>query len=276
MKCSLVADIMFVAPGEHGPVWPDEKGLCKAMDLAKSNGLSAIEIFDFAGRDLELLAAEAKKRDMEIISFCQKNGKFWGDPAHLDEFVQGFRDSVVAAKKLGASNVIVSDDLYPTNLPREQVHAAMVEGLKRLAPLAEQAGLTVIAEPLSGKYFRDAVEPFDIIREVNSPNVKLLYDIFHFQLIAGNITKTLRENIDLIGHIHGAGAPDRGDMTEGELDYSYILEQLSKTGYDKYFGLEFFTFENREEKVWKSAKLVRRNRELRQQLAEYFAEHRNS
>jgi hydroxypyruvate isomerase len=47
MKCSLVADIMFVAPGEHGPVWPDEKGLCDAMDLAKSNGLSAIEIFDF-------------------------------------------------------------------------------------------------------------------------------------------------------------------------------------------------------------------------------------
>ena len=276
MKCSLVADIMFVAPGEHGPVWPDEKGLCDAMDLAKSNGLSAIEIFDFEGRDLELLAAEAKKRDMEIISFCQKNGKFWGDPARLDEFVRGFCDSVEAAKKLGASNVIVSDDLYPTDLPGEQVHAAMVEGLKRLAPLAEQAGLTVIAEPLSGKYFRDAVEPFDIIREVNSPNVKLLYDIFHFQLIAGNITKTLRENIDLIGHIHGAGAPDRGDMTEGELDYSYILEQLSKTGYDKYFGLEFFTFENREEKVWKSAKLVRRNRELRQQLAEYFAAHRNS
>ena len=129
----------------------------------------------------------------------------------------------------------------------------MVEGLKLLAPLAEQAELTVIAEPLSGKFFRDAKEPFDIIREVNSPNVKLLYDIFHFQLIAGNITNTLRENIGLIGHIHGAGAPDRGDMTEGELNYSYILEQLSKTGYDKYFGLEFFTFVNREEKVRKSA-----------------------
>ena len=276
MKCSLVADIMFVAPGEHGPVWPDEKGLCEAMDLAKSNGLSAIEIFDFEGRNLELLAEEARKRNMEIISFCQKNGKFWGDPAHLDEFVQGFRDSVEAAKTLGASNVVVSDDFYPTELPREEVHAAMVEGLKRLAPLAEQAGLTVIAEPLSGKYFRDAKEPFDIIREVNSPNIKLLYDIFHFQLIAGNITKTLRENIDLIGHIHGAGAPDRGDLTESELDYSYILEQLSKTGYDRYFGLEFFTFENRNEKVWKSANLACRNRELRQQLAEYFAQHRNS
>ena len=89
------------------------------------------------------------------------------------------------------------------------------------------------------------------------------------------------DNFNALIHMNSTGAyiweklAER-DMTEGELDYSYILEQLSKTGYDKYFGLEFFTFENREEKVWKSAKLVRRNRELRQQLAEYFAAHRNS
>ena len=256
MKYSLVADIMFVAPGEHGPVWPDESGLCKAMDLAKANGLTGIEIFDFEGRDTALLAAEAKKRGLEIVSFCQKNGKFWGDPAHLDEFVRGFEDSVEAAKKLGAANVIVSDDFYPVDAPREEVHSAMVEGLKRLAPLAEQAGLTVLAEPLSGKFFRDAKEPFDIIREVNSPGIRMLYDIFHFQLFGGNITNTLRENIGLIGHIHGAGAPDRCELTQGELDYSFILQELSKTGYDRYFGLEFFTFTDREEKVSKSAKLA--------------------
>ena len=276
MKYSLVADIMFVAPGEHGPIWPDEAGLCAAMDLAKANSLDAIEIFDFEGRNLEALASAAKERGLEILSFCQKNGKLWGDPSSLDAFVQGFRDSVDAAKKLGASNVIVSDDLYPRDLPREQVHAAMIEGLKRIAPLAEQAGLTVLAEPVSGNYFRDAKEPFDIIREVNSPNVKLLYDIFHFQMFAGCITKTLRENIDLIGHIHGAGAPDRGDMTEGELDYSYILDQLMKTGYDRAFGLEFFTFENREDKVWKSAKLLICNRELRKQLSDYFTRQRTT
>ena len=257
MKYSLVADIMFVAPGEHGPIWPDEAGLCKAMDLAKSNGLHGIEIFDFEGRDLDLLAAEAKKRDMEIVSFCHKNGKFWGDPAHLDDFVQGFKDSVEAAKKLGGANLIVSDDFYPVDLPREEVHAAMVEGLKRLAPLAEEAGLTVLAEPLSGKFFRCAKEPFDILREVNSPNIKMLYDIFHFQFFAGNITNTIRDNIELIGHVHGAGSPERCELTGGELNYSYILDQLNKTGYDKYFGLEFFTFTDREEKVRKSAELIK-------------------
>ena len=256
MKYSMVADIMFVARGERGPLWPDETGLCAAMDLAKSNGLQGIELFDFEGRDLDLLAAEAKKRDMEIVSFCQKDGKFWGDPAHLDELVQGFKDSVEAAKKLGTVNLIISDDLYPADLPREQVHAAMVEGLKLLAPLAEQAGLTILAEPLSGKFFRDAKEPFDIVREVNSPNIKMLYDIFHFQQFGGNITNTIRENIDLIGHVHGAGVPDRCELTDGELDYAYILDQLNKAGYDKYFGFEFFTFVDREEKVRKSAELV--------------------
>ena len=95
-------------------------------------------------------------------------------------------------------------------------------------------------------------------------------------MFAGCITKTLRENIDLIGHIHGAGVPDRGDMTEGELDYSYILDQLMKTGYDRAFGLEFFTFENREDKVWKSAKLLVCNRELRKQLSDYFTRQRTT
>ena len=73
MKYSLVADIMFVAPGEHGPIWPDEAGLCAAMDLAKANSLDAIEIFDFEGRNLEALASAAKERGLEILSFCQKN-----------------------------------------------------------------------------------------------------------------------------------------------------------------------------------------------------------
>ena len=112
--------------------------------------------------------------------------------------------------------------------------------------------------------------------------LRLVWDLAHFHAAVCSLSVRFvvlldakREKIHrtlelfLLEHIGG-------DMTEGELDYSYILEQLSKTGYDKYFGLEFFTFENREEKVWKSAKLVRRNRELRQELAKYFAEHRNS
>lgn len=257
MKYSMCADIMFVAPGEHGPVWPDAEGLGKAMELAKANGLSAIEFFDFEGRDLDAVAKKSEETGVGVIAICQKNGKFWGTPDKIDLFVEGFKESVAAAKKLGTPNLIISDDFYPTDAPRETVHAAMVEGLKRLAPLAEEAGLTILVEPLSGKYFQGAKEAFDILKEVGSKNILLLYDIFHFQLIEGNITNTIKENVEWIGHIHGAGAPARCEITDGELNYSFLLNAIKETGYDRYFGLEFFTFTDREEKVRKSAELLK-------------------
>lgn len=258
MKFSMCADIMFVAPGEHGPVWPDAEGIKKAMELAKKNGLSDIEFFDFEGRDLDAIVKASQETGVGIAAICQKNGKLWGTPDKIDQFVEGFKESIDAAKTVHAANLIVSDELYPRDAAREDVHAAMVEGLKRLAPLAEEAGFTVLAEPLSGAYFHDAKEAFDIIREVGSKNILLLFDIFHFQFINGNIINTIKENLEWIGHIHGAGVPERCEITEGELNYSFILNEIKNSGYDKYFGLEFFTFTEREEKVKKSADLVKK------------------
>ena len=256
MKYSMCADIMFVARGEHGPLWPDTEGIGKAMELAKKNGLSGIEFFDFEGRDLQAIAKKSEETGVDVVAFCQKNGKLLGTPGKIDDFIEGFKESVDAAKALKTRNLIVSDDFYPRDAAREDVHNAMVEGLKKLAPLAEEAGITILVEPLSGSYFRDAAEPFEIIREVGSSNIRILYDIFHFQQFAGNITNTIKENLDLIGHIHGAGVPARCELTEGEVDYRFVLKELKELGYDRYFGLEFFTFTDREEKVRKSAELI--------------------
>jgi HAMP domain-containing protein len=132
-----------------------------------------------------------------------------------------------------------------------------IKKLEQVLPLAEEAGLTILVEPLSGKYFRDSKEAFDILREVNSRNILMLYDIFHFQQIEGNITNTIKNNIDWIGHIHGAGVPARCEITDGEVDYRFVLNVIKETGYDRYFGLEFFTFTDCEEKVRKSAELLR-------------------
>lgn len=257
MKYSMVADIMYVAPGEHGPVWPDTDGILQAMALAKENGLDAIEIFDFAGRDLEAIAQEEKRLGIGVATMSMKDGKLWGIPGREDDFVKGLKDSLEAAGTLGVDKLVVSDELFPREAPRKEVHDSMVLALKKAAPVAEEAGVTIIAEPLSGCYFRDASEPFDVIREVGSDHVKLLYDIFHFQLIAGDITNTIRNNLDLIGHVHGAGVPERNEITKGEVNYRFLLKQLNKAGYDQYFGLEFFTFTDREQKVRDSVELLR-------------------
>ena len=95
-----------------------------------------------------------------------------------------------------------------------------------------------------------------MIKNVGSEHVKLLYDIFHFQNIEGKITETIKANLELIGDIHGAGAPTRAELTVGELDYAFILNTVKELGYEGNFCLEFFTFENRDEKVAASCKVL--------------------
>ncbi len=256
MKYSMCADIMFVSVGETGPIWPDTDGILEAMELAGKNHLDAIEFFDWEGRDLERIASKSRETGVGVMAVCAKNGNFCGNPGKDKAFVEGFKESIQAAKKLACKHLIVNANDFDRELPKEEVHASMVKGLKEVAPLAKEAGITILLEPVSGGYFVDSAEPFGMVDEIGSDSVKILYDIFHYQLMEGNICQTIKENLAKIGHIHGAGAPMRCELTEGELNYSYILGYLKEIGYEGTFGLEFFTFEDREEKVKKSCEIL--------------------
>lgn len=256
MNYSMCADIMFVGVGEHGPVWPDTDGVIAAMELAKKNGLQAIEFFDWESRDIAKIAAKSRELGIGIRAFCSKGGEFLGNPEKMDDMLLGFRESIEAAKILDCKNLIFNGNAYAKELSGTEIHAAMVEGLKKAAPVAEEAGVVILVEPVSGGYFTDSAEPFALIDEVASENVKILYDIFHYQMMEGNICNTIKAHLSQIGHIHGAGAPMRCELTVGELDYQYILYFLNGIGYEGYFGLEFFTFENREEKVAVSCSIL--------------------
>ena len=121
-----------------------------------------------------------------------------------------------------------------------------VEGLQRVAKAAEQAGVTLVMELLNSK-----VDHADyqcdhtawgaaVCAAVNSPNVKLLYDIYHMQIMEGDIIRTLKENISQIGHFHTAGNPGRNELDESqELYYPPIMKAIAATDYDSYVGQEF-------------------------------------
>jgi hydroxypyruvate isomerase len=91
-----------------------------------------------------------------------------------------------------------------------------------------------------GYYLDGTATGFDIVRAVDSPNVKLLYDVYHMQIMEGNIIATVTENIDCIGHFHAAGVPGRHELWSGELDYRRITEAIDKAGYTGSFGLEYW------------------------------------
>ena len=120
------------------------------------------------------------------------------------------------------------------------------EGLKRVAKGAEQAGVTLVMELLNSKVNHPDYQcdhttwGVDVCKLVDSPRVKLLYDIYHMQIMEGDIIRTLRANIDYIGHFHTAGNPGRNELDENqELYYPAICRAIAATGYNGYVGQEF-------------------------------------
>jgi hydroxypyruvate isomerase len=92
----------------------------------------------------------------------------------------------------------------------------------------------------AGYYLDSTAEAVAIVRAVNSPHLRILYDVYHMQIMEGNVIATIEKNIEWIGHFHSAGVPGRAEHFGGELDYPVILRRIEATGYEGAFGLEYF------------------------------------
>jgi hydroxypyruvate isomerase len=120
------------------------------------------------------------------------------------------------------------------------------EGLRRVARAAEDAGVTLALELLNSKvnhpdYQCDRTAwGLRVCELVGSPRVKLLYDIYHMQVMEGDVIRTIRDHHAAFGHYHTAGNPGRNDLDEAqELNYRAIVRAIRETGYDGYIGQEF-------------------------------------
>ncbi|MDE0021199.1 MAG: TIM barrel protein [Candidatus Poribacteria bacterium] len=151
--------------------------------------------------------------------------------------------------EIAAQNRIPSLIAFSGNrngLPDDEGIDICAEGLNRVKKLAEEKNIVVCVELLNSKadhpdYQCDHTAwGVELCKKVDSPNVKLLYDIYHMQIMEGDLIRTIRENIDHIGHFHTAGNPGRNDMDETqEIYYPPIMRAVAETDYDGYVGHEF-------------------------------------
>ncbi|MFR8975941.1 MAG: TIM barrel protein, partial [Eubacteriales bacterium] len=120
-----------------------------------------------------------------------------------------------------------------------------VAALKEAKPILERYGVTIMIEPLNtlvnhpGYYLWSAVEGFEIVREADHPLVKVVYDIYHQQVMEGNIIPNITNNLDCIAHLHSAGHPGRHELQYGESDYNVIFRAVDEAGYKGCCGLEY-------------------------------------
>jgi len=127
-----------------------------------------------------------------------------------------------------------------------QMNLLLVAGLSKIAPLAQELGVTICVELLNSKVdhagYQGDRTAFGaaVMQGVNSPRVKLLYDIYHMQIMEGDVVRTIRDNIKWIGHFHTGGVPGRHEIDDGqELNYHAIAAAIADLGFDGYFAHEF-------------------------------------
>ena len=248
MKYGLCTDLFYLEIGPTGPVFSDTNKLLQGMDLAKKVGLDTVEFWDWFGRDWEALLAKKNEYGLTVSAICAKDRGNLDDPSKREVALAGLKETIEVAKKFDCPNIIVTAG-EDAGVDRAKAKESIIAGLKEMAPLAEEAGVMLVLEPISGGYFVDSAEPFSIIEEVGSPAVKLLYDIFHYQVMEGNIIATLKANIDKVGHIHAACVPGRNEITKGELNYTEVFRAIRDMGYDRWIGLEYLPTMEKEASI---------------------------
>jgi hydroxypyruvate isomerase len=162
-----------------------------------------------------------------------------------DRIEREINDNLAMAVKWEIPSLIVFSG-NRNGLPDAAGIEITAEGLQRVAKSAEDAGVTLVLELLNSKvdhhdYQCDRTAwGVDVVQAVNSPRVKLLYDIYHMQIMEGDVIRTIRENIEHIGHFHTAGNPGRNELDDTqELNYPPIMRAIAATDYEGYVGQEF-------------------------------------
>jgi hydroxypyruvate isomerase len=209
---------------------------------SKEMGIVSIDLLSEADWDVPKKYGLASTMPMGLTGISDG----WNNPTRHDKHVQDAERLLPIIREKGMNNVIVFSGNRDPGLTDQQGIKNCALGLKRIMPLAEKLGITVCMELLNSKrdhkgYMCDHTAwGVDLCKEVGSANFKLLYDIYHMQIMEGDVIDTLQRNKDYIGHYHTGGVPGRAEIdTTQELHYPAIAKAIIDTGYTGHFAHEF-------------------------------------
>ncbi len=217
-------------------------------------GFKSVEFWDWRDKPLDTLASQCAEFGLHVANMSGHRAGSLIDRREFKLYRTELVASIEAARRVSCKNLmLLTNPLGPegevlNSYPRiqtEQKRANCVEALSRLVPLAAREGMSLLLEPLNtlidhpGYWLDDADCAFEIIREVNHSGVRLLYDLYHMQVMGRNVHEDLENNLDVIGYIHAADVPGRHEPGTGTMDYPSILRLLESLGYDGVIGFEF-------------------------------------
>ena len=207
---------------------------------------------DFSqAKDAKSLKKAAKDNGIAIndFAFSAWDGSIGGNATNDKDHTKYFEQTqkmLDFANAIGCKKGIILSGMAQKNISKDKMLANLMKAYTKAVKLAEKAKITLVIEPLNslvdhaGYFFDGTEEATKIIRKISSPNLKLLYDVYHMQIMQGNIIDFIEKNIDIIGHFHSAGVPGRAELFDTEVNYPAIIKRIDELGYKGCFGLEYF------------------------------------
>lgn len=229
-----------------------EASMEEAFERTAAAGADGIELLSFGDHEPGALADLADDHGLEI-TVAGAQGDTTGidnvspavvDPDSREQAIADLEASIDRAAAADARNLLVTVGQRQDALAPHEQHVTLVEVLRAVAPAAEAADVTVVPEVLNtrvdhpGYYLHSSYEGYEIVHAVDSPNVGILYDVYHQQIMEGNVIENLSANVEYVDHIHFADVPGRHEPGTGELHFANVFASLDDAGYDGFAGAE--------------------------------------
>lgn len=220
------------------------------MEKVAKAGYQGFEFGNWRAQDPAVITKLKNKLGLECACLVgnravNPKGMTLVDPADREGFLAEIKASTEAAKRFESTRLVTLTGNELPGVPREAQHKSIVEGLKAAHDVVAPHGVTLIVEPLNtlvnhqGYYLNHTPEAFEIMREVGSPNVKILFDIYHVQIMDGNLIDTIRKNIAAIGHFHVGDVPGRHEPGTGEIHYGNVFHAIREAGFRDFVAMEY-------------------------------------
>ncbi len=240
----------------------DDGSRTEQVERAAETGAAAIEYRPWHDEGLDDIVAACDEHALEL-AYLSGSRVPLTDPARTEEAIEEGVRSVERAREVGCPTINLSPGPTQDGLDRETQLENTIEVLEAVAPAAEEADVTLVMEPLNNAvdhpeaFLSSSYEGYEIVDAVDSPNVKILFDIYHQQITEGNVIQNITDHIDAIGHFHVADVPGRHEPGTGELNYENIFAAIRETDYEGYVGCEFFPTDDPNECVRQVGSLLR-------------------
>ena len=214
------------------------------IQAAKDLGLDAVEFWDPSVYDTKKIGDVVARAGIPVAACCLNQAWTYRMNFAYDFVRKNVEKSIAFGKDFGCTTFIgLAGDV---ECKADSQKVLLIENLKRTAEVCEREGVTIVVEALNsicdhkGYYLDSSYIGFEIVKAVNSPSIKLLFDCYHMQLMEGNLVNNITNNIDFIGHFHSAGVPGRHEHQLGEINYPRVIKAVEAAGYTGHFGLEYW------------------------------------